>query len=261
MCPTLILCGGEAAQSVFQFESGMSQNLTGCASWRLTSRGRPTLSRGEPMHCLPKPTRWRFRPKSQNNQTETLPHSQLTFWNRVAQIACSSQRMSGLTATAPAGRVARYGARSRRSPSPNMPSRRNRSSQIEQQHLVPEHRRVRTAQRARLPTISRMRISVGPKMPCESLKARQRIRGKIALARQQQKCNQHRDRRLPVQQSGAAQPAHQRHRSQECPPCDRHRTHSAAAVACAPAPACRPCCRPASSAPGTRITSSRARRS
>ena len=60
-----------------------------------------------------------------------------------------------------------------------------------------------------------MRISVGPKMPCESSKARQGISGQIALARQQQKRYQHRDRRLPVQQPGAAQPAHQRHRSED----------------------------------------------
>ena len=46
-------------------------------------------------------------------------------------------------------------------------------------------------------------------------KTRQGIGGKVALARQQQKRNQHRDRRLPVQQSGAAKPAHQRDGSKD----------------------------------------------
>ena len=81
---------------------------------------------------------------------------------------------------------------------------------------------------ARLPAMSRIRISVGPKMPCDNL---QQIRcgREIAFPAKQQKREEHCDGDWPVEKARQAESAHQCDRAGRGRPCGRRRSRNAGA--------------------------------
>jgi hypothetical protein len=88
-------------------------------------------------------------------------------------------------------------------------------SNVEEQKSVPEQRRVGTAQQSEIADNEENSNLCRTEDALRKLKARQCVGGQIALARQEQECHQHRDRRLPVQESRVAESAHQRDGSKD----------------------------------------------